>query len=800
MLNNYTRTAWRSLLKNRAFTLINVLGLAAGIAAFLFIATYVRFERSYESYNPNADNMWRITLDLYNGSEYVATDCETHPAMGSICKSKFPEVIDYARMFNLDGTRHLQVGEKKFNETGMYFADPSAFNLFAVDIIHGDPLKSWNEPWQVAVSASQAMKFYGRTEVVGEQLTIDGHLHRIAGVFKDVPPNTHLKFGILISHETIKETRPWYNDEESWNGNNEFTYLLTQPGADLESFNKKLWTVCTGELKDKLHDGKYRAETIKSIHLYSQKTFEPEVNGSAKTVSFLSIIAIFIIVIAWVNYMNLSTARAVERAKEVGIRKVMGSVKLQLIAQFLAESLIVNVVAGLIAISCVQMAVPVFQSLTGLPVVTFDSYFWVLLAALVVVGALLAGIYPAFVLSSFKPVSVLKGKFQSSSHGQLLRRSLVVFQFSTTIILIIGVSAVYRQVKHMRSVDIGADLDKTIAIRMPLLDMSDSAYNGLLNPLKTEVLRNSAVKSVTMSDAMPGIPIAEMSTTMLSAVGKKGEGEYEYYWYEVDENFVETMGMTIAAGRNFERENEYGNVLINEEAAYRLGYNKPADAVGTKITFKDWRTKEHSTIVGVVKNFYQRSPKEQHIPMVLVYGSMCKYLSAHLETNDIAGSVDALRETWAKNFPGEPFTYFFTDDRFDEQYRADVQFGEVMATFSVLTVFIACLGLFGLSSYTILQRRKEIGIRKVLGASISQVVTLLSGSYLKIILIASAVALPVAWFAIDNWLAGYTIRIDMNPAMFAFPIVLILAIALLTVSVQTIKSALINPARSLKEE
>jgi putative ABC transport system permease protein len=802
MLNNYTRTAWRSLLKNRVFTFINVLGLAAGIAAFLFITTYVRFERSYEGYNPNAGNMWRITLDLYNGSEYVATDCETHPMMGQICKDKFPEIKDYVRLFDMDGTRHIQVGDKKFNEQGMLFVDPSAFKLFAIKVVQGDPLATWNEPWQLALSESQAKKFYGRTDVIGEQLMIDGGLYKVSGVFEDVPPNTHLKFGMLMSHETIKKVRSWYNDENAWNGNNEYTYLLTEPGADLEAFNKKLYALCTGELKDKLHDGKYQAETIKSIHLYSHKTFEPEVNGNAKTVSFLSIIALFIIVIAWVNYMNLSTARAVERAKEVGIRKVMGSMKVQLVLQFLAESLIVNIIAGVIAISCVQIAIPLFQQLTGLPVITFDSSFWMILGGLIVFGSLLAGIYPAFVLSSFKPVSVLKGKFQSSSHGQLLRKSLVVFQFATTIILIIGVTSVYMQVKHLRSVDIGSNLDKTIAIRMPLLDMSDSAYASLLKPLKNEVMRNSSVTSVTMTDAMPGIPVSEMSTTMLSAVGKQasGTGEYEYYWYEVDENFVKTMGMTMAAGRDFERDAEFGNILINEEAAHRFGFNNAADAVGTKITFRDWRTKENSTVVGVVKNFYQLSPKEEHIPMVFVYNTMCKYLTAHLETTNVGGAVDDLKNIWAKNFPGEPFTYFFTDDNFDQQYRADVQFGEVMATFSVLTVIIACLGLFGLSSYTILQRRKEIGIRKVLGASISQVVTLLSGGYLKIILVSSLLALPVAWLAINNWLSGYTVRINMTLWMFVIPVILILATALVTVSFQTIRSALINPAKSLKEE
>jgi putative ABC transport system permease protein len=368
------------------------------------------------------------------------------------------------------------------------------------------------------------------------------------------------------------------------------------------------------------------------------------------------------------------------------------------------------------------------------------------------------------------------------------------------VILIIGVTTVYMQVKHMRSVDIGASLDETIAIRMPRFDLSDSAYNSMLSPLKSEVMSNPAVKSVTMADGLPGTALSEVNTTMLSRVGKEAEGQYEYYWYEFDENFVSTMKMSIVAGRDFVNQ-DYGNVLINEEAAQRFGYAKPEDAIGTQITFYDWRTKKHSTIVGVVKNFYQRSPKETHLPMMFMYNNAhCRFFTARLETKDIAATIASLKDSWGKIFPGEPFNYFFADDNFDQQYHTDVQFGNVMATFSTLAIVIACLGLFGLSSYTILQRRKEIGIRKVLGASIAQVVTLLSGSYLKIILVAALLAVPVSWLAVDNWLSGYTVRINMTVWMFAIPILLILVTALITVSFQTIRSALVNPATSLKDE
>lgn len=798
MLNNYTRTAWRSLLKNRIFTLINVFGLAAGMAAFLFITTYVRFERSYENFNPQADNVWRLTLDLYNGSEYVTTDCETHKIIGPIIKDKFPEVVDFVRMFNNDGLSEIKVADKKFWDVGSCYADPSVYNILAVDLIQGDPKRSLSEPFQVVLAESSAKKYFGTSDVVGKTLIINGDTYNVTGVFADQKPNTHFKFNVLMSHETLLSTREWYKNDD-WNGNNEFTYLLVKPGADLAGFNNKLAALCV-ELKDKLSTNRYTAEPIKRIHLHSHKTFEPEVNGDAKVVNFLAIVAIFIIVIAWVNYMNLSTARAVERAREVGVRKVMGSQKTQLVIQFLAESLIVNMISGFIAVAFVQMMMPLFQELTGLPKVSIDAYFYLLLGGLTLVGAMLAGIYPAFVLSSFKPVAVLKGKFQSSGHGQLLRRGLVTFQFATTIILIIGVSTVYRQVNHLRSVDIGTNLDQSVAVRMPQVNISDSLFASRYSVFKTEALSDPSIKSVSVSDGVPGIDINELNTSRFTLQGHDNDGRYNYYWYFVDEDFAETMGLQFAEGRDFESKSDAGNVLINETTAKLLGFAKPEEALGAQISFHDWRTNKPAVVIGVFKNFYQLSPKDEHLPMILMYRDRGSFATAHFNSNHMKASVERLRATWDRVFPGEAFNYFFVDENFDRQYRADIQFGNVMATFSVLAVIIACLGLFGLSSYTILQRRKEIGIRKVLGASITQVVTLLSGSYLKIIVTSAIFALPVGWYAVDNWLSGYKVRINMTVWMFALPILLILFTALITVSVQTIRSALVNPAKSLKEE
>ncbi len=759
----------------------------------------MRFERSYESFNSNADNVWRITLDVYNGSEYVVTDCETHAPMAPLLKSRFPEVIDYVRMYSADGLNEIKVNDAKFLESGLYFADPSVVNILDVKIIEGDPTKILNEPYQVVMSRSDAKKYFGNSEAVGQTISLEGVLFNVTGVFEDRPANTHLKFNMLLSHETLPKTRSWYTID-NWDGNNEFAYLLMKPGTDIAEFNQKLLEVCA-ELKDKLSDDKYVAQPVKDIHLYSDKTFEPEANGNAKTVSFLSVIALFIIVIAWVNYMNLATARAIERAREVGIRKVMGSLRVQLILQFLTESFIVNLVAAFIAVAMVQMAMPLFRLLTGMPEVATDNLYWMIVAGLAIVGSLLSGIYPAFVLSSFRPITVLKGKFQSSSHGQALRKILVIFQFAATIVLIIGVSVVYLQVQHLRTVDLGANLEHTVALRMPIGTMQDSLFKIKSNALKIEALRDASITSSATSSCLPGIPISEMSTSRWSIVGREKEsGQYTYYWYYIDQNYLKTLGIQLAAGRNFETDKEVGNILINETAAKLLGFANSEDAVGRQMTFYDQRVKKNSTIIGVVKDFHQRSPKEEFLPQVFAYMDDGGYFLARFSNNNPVASIDRLKESWNKVFAGEPFSYFFVDQNFDEQYHADIQFGQVMGTFSILAVMIACLGLFGLSSYTILQRRKEIGIRKVLGANVSQVVRLLSGSYMKVVLISSLLALPIAWVAVDNWLSSYTTRITLNAWMFIIPAVMILFLALITVSFQTIRSALVNPAISLKDE
>ncbi len=805
MLKNYLRIAYRTLTKNKVFSFINILGLAVGITAFLFIIQYVRFEHSYEDYNKHADNVYRITLDLYNGNEYIVTDCETYPPVGPELKEKMPEVIDYVRMYHNDGLQDVEANNQKFLEEGIYYADASALTIFSVQVIHGDKNTALNDPYKAAISISQAKKYFGRTDVVGESIKIKKHVYQVSAVIADAPDNTHLKFNTLLSHRTLNAIYPdWYNDTH-WNGNNEYTYLLMGPGTDLESFNKKLVDYAIS-VKDKIGNERFIAQPIKEIHLHSNKSFEPEVNGSAKAVSFLIIIAAFIIIIAWVNYVNLSTARAIERAREVGIRKVMGSVRLQLIFQFLSESVLVNLMAGFLAFVFYQACLPLFRELTGQPLqMNFlqDPGFWFIFIALMVVGSLLSGIYPSFVLSSFNPVSVLKGKLRSSAHGQRLRQGLVVFQFAASVILMIGMCAVYLQLHYLRSFDLGINVDQTLVVRAPLLELPDSIQRINQQNLKTELLRNPVVKSVARSESLPGLSLHEISTTSnVTRMGdEKKEGSYNYYFHEVDADYIETLGIKLLAGRNFEEGGpNVDQVIINEEAVERLGFSSPEEAVGSKITFRTRWQGEPATVIGVSQNYYQQSPKEEQIPMILLYEESVNYFSIRLNTENISESIATIKQAWDKIYPNTLFHYFFLDETYDQQYKADAQFGMVITTFSLLTIFIACLGLFGLSSFTIVQRTKEIGIRKVLGASVLQIIHLLSKEFARVILVAAVVALPVAYFAIDQWLSSYATRINLEVWMFVVPVLLILLIALGTVSTQTLKTALANPSGSLRQE
>ena len=798
MIMNCFKISLRSLLKNKVFAIINVSGLAISMAAFFMIVHYVKFERSYENFNANANDVYRITLEIYKGDEYVITDCEMYAPIGQILTQEFPEVLDFARMYSYDGYKEVRVDEKVFHEDLVYFADPSAFNIFATKVLRGNPESALSGPFQAAIAESMAIKYYGRTDIIGESIEIGKSLYKVTAVLEDTPPNTHLKVNFLLAHVTLAKL--WNYKEMEFGGNNEYTYLLMNKGVDLAAFNLKLKKL-SGDMMDKIGDDRLIADRMKDIHLYSNKSYEPEANGNAQAVYFLLIIAVFILVIAWINYINLSTARAVDRAKEVGIRKVMGSMRTQLVFQFLSEATIVCLVGATLALLIVYIGLPLFIQLTGqaLPLALFlDREFWYLTICIFISGSLVSGIYPAFVLSSFKPVAVLKGKFRSTSHGQWLRRGLVIFQFTSTVLLIVCVCTVYFQLDHLQNHKLGMNIEQILVLRSPKTE-TDSLYSANYQSFKSELLMHSSIKKVTKSGVVPGLSLQELSTTgNVFRVGqpKKDKG-YIYYINSFDEDFISTLQMKLLAGSNFkDGPSAVDQLIINEEAVYSLGFKSADEAIGSKLSFYD----QEKTIIGVLDNFYFRSPKEKHLPMVFWCDSYADYFSLRIGTERVPEVMAEVKESWRKVFSDIPFDYFFLDEKYNQQYKPDRQFGHVMAVFGALAAFIACLGLFGLSSFTIIQRTKEIGIRKVLGATAAQIAQLLSRDFVKQILIAAIIAFPLAYFAMDKWLSNYATRITMNIWIFLVPLLAVLLIAFLTVGFQTAKAANSNPVNALGSE
>lgn len=800
MFRNYLKSAVRNLLKNKMFTIVNVFGLAIGIASTLLISQYVRFERSYEEMHVNANNIFRITLDLYHGSEFIENDCETYQLLGSEFTEKMSEVKGYVRFMNWDATE-ITANEKSNYEKRIYMADPSAFDIFSYQMLEGDPKTVFDQPYKVVLTERLAMKYFGTLDVIGKTMKSENSNDplEIVGVMKDLPQNTHLKFDMLISHATVQKYYKWYA-KYPWGGNNEYTYLLMEEGTSVEKFNKKLKDYSQGN--EALEDEIVISERIQDIHLYSNKTFEPEANGSAQSVNLMVMIAIFIMIIAWVNYVNLSTARATERAKEVGIRKAVGSTKNQLVIQFVFEAFLLNIMAALVAYTMVQIATPFFKSLTGQQLffnLFMDQELWMMMIAIILLGTLMAGVYPAFVLSSFKPAYVLKGKFRNSSFGLVLRKGLIIFQFAVTVVLISVSIAMYKQIHFLMDKDLDIDIDNTVVLRSPSTELSDSLFHIGYSVFKDKLEASTDIEIVAQAEALPGANNHEVSTTdkVLRDGSDQNTGSYNYYIIQADEDYFQALGLALIAGENHRSTSNKGRVVINERAVETLGFEDAEDAIGQRINYGGDDTEE---IIGVVSNYHQRSPKEDYVPMIFYYRQSVAYFVVKLTTKNTKRSLTTISEIWEEVFDGSGMDYYFLDEQYNRQYQADQRFSEVTLVFTIVSIIIACMGLFGLSSFMLIQRTKEIGIRKVLGASIPSIVQNLSTDFIKLVALSGVIAIPIAYFLIQLLLESYAYKLPIGWELLILPFALILIISLATIIGQILKSALANPVDSLKYE
>jgi putative ABC transport system permease protein len=805
MLRNYFKTAWRNLRRQKGYAGINILGLAIGIASCLLILQYVSFELSFEDFHANKDRIYRVQQDRYDKGKLSTQWAAGAYGVGNAFKETIPEIEDYVKVVGR-GELLTEINNRTIKIKSVFYANASFFKVFTYPLISGDASTALKEPFTTALSEKTAKTIFGTADVVGKTIQFNRKRnYTITAVYKDPPVNTQLRPDILLSYVSFVQLQgPDNNPETAWTWDGCLTYLLLQKGADAKKVEAKFPPIVdkhVGELMKRFNASvTYSLQPLTGIHLYSHYISEPGVNGDGNTVYLLLGIAFFIVIIAWVNYINLATARAINRAREVGIRKAIGSQRKQLVAQFLTESALLNAFALVLGLLIVLVSIPGFNALSGQQL-SFSLFarpdFWLSLAGLFLAGVFFSGLYPAMVLSGFRPIEVLKGKMTATTGGSLLRKSLVVFQFAASLFLLIGTLAVYNQIQYMRKQSLGLNIDQTLVVYPPIVGV-DSTYMQKLTAFKQELARQSNIGNVTVSTSIPGEAVG-WNAGGIKLVGADESTQQQYRVIGVDYDYVKLYGLKIIAGRAFSK--EYGtdvrSVIYNREAAELLGFTNPADAVGKKIDF--WG--EQYTITGVVENFHQQSLREAFEPLILrLMPDASGYLSVKTTTAQSSATIAAVKKQWDAFFTGNTFDYFFLDDHFNQQYKADQRFGQVFGLFTTLAILVACMGLFGLASFTTLQRTKEIGIRKVLGASVPGILKLLYKEFAILLIVAFLVAAPIAWVTISKWLQGYAFRTSIHWTYFALPFIVIIIIALATVSFQSIKAAVANPVKALRTE
>jgi putative ABC transport system permease protein len=803
MIKNFFVTALRNLAKHKVFSFINIFGLAIGIAACLLIMQYVRYERSYDAFHQKGDRIFRLQQNRYNEGKLSTQWAAGSAGVGNAVKAAIPEIESVAKLEETGGV--VSYGNEKFRVEKIFFATDAFLPMFSYRVIQGKAAGALAEPNTAVITESTARKLFGREDALGKVISRNKKEDfKVTAIVADLPQNTHLKFDVLLSFPTlVNALGPDVETTFNWDGF--FTYVLLKEGADAKKTEAKIAQVVEEkvgkEYKERNEAVEYKLQPLKDIHLYSNYMMEAEVNGDGKAVKFLLIISIFIISIAWINYVNLSTARSLDRAREVGVRKALGSQRLQLIRQFLFESLLVNFLAVLLAFLIIVLTLPLFNSITGKNIslaLLADQKFWQTLAVIFVGGAILSGLYPAFVLSSFRPVDVLKGRLARTRHGSLLRQILVILQFTASVALMVGTYVIYKQLSFMKSQELGVNIDQTLVVRGP--NVTDSTYQQKLTAFKTELLRQPGITRIAASSEVPGGKVG-WNAGGIRLVGSDPNKSNQYRVFGVDDDFVNVYGLRVLKGRNFSK--TFGAdslaLLFNEAAVKQLGFAKPEEALNKQIDF--WG--KTYTIVGVVSNHHQQSLKEAYDTYIYQYRPESdNYYSIKLapgvtSANDVLKKVE---QEWAGFFPGNPFAYFFLDDHYAEQYKADEQFGKTFALFAILAIIVACLGLYGLASFVTTQRTKEIGIRKISGATISNILVLLTKDFLKPIFLSFAIATPVTYFLVDQWLQNYAFKTSITAWIFVLPAVMILVIAIATISTQTIKTASENPVKNLRAE
>lgn len=819
MIRNYFKIAFRSLLKRKGYSFINVLGLAIGMAVCLLIGLFIQSELSYDQWHSKGDNVYRVALERrYPGR---STSYSIIPSsIGESIQKEYPEVKESTRLFNFGGNGNffLRIGEKTFEEKRVLAADSNFFKVFTGRLIQGDSATALLRPNSVVLNESTAKKYFGSANAaMGKTfLTDDGNnaevSYMVTGICKDWPDNSHFLFDLLLSTSSFDFIR-----QPNYTGFSAHTYLLLNPGASPKALEAKISNVIrkyvSGEIERNFgmtfeqfqaegNGYRYYLQPLKKIHLISDLEAELRPNGSLTTVYIFAVIAVFILFLACINFINLSTARSVERAKEVGIRKTFGSEKKSLIGQFLIESVLVSLISIIIAFGLILLLLPLFNSVSGkeltiLSLLTPVKILILVLFALIV--GIIAGVYPAFVLSSFQPVTVLKGKFKSNKYGLALRNGLVVFQFAISVILIVSTIVVNRQMQYMLSGKLGFKKDHVIIVeRADLLNDQTKAFEN-------ELTKIPGIETVSAASALPGQQ--NFFGFTVQQLGAKesltGRGII------VDDQFDNLLGLEIKEGRFFSNEfsTDSLSMVLNEKAAAELGLK---NAIGARLSSPNagFNAPDGSpyvyTVVGIMKDFHYQSLHQKITPLVFTsttkFQNRAPFIAVRIKADNFEQAVSSIENTWKKFVQQRPFHYNFLDQTLAAQYTAEQTMQKIFSIFSVLTIFIACIGLLGLAAYTTQQRNREIGIRKVLGAGVGNIVAMLSRDFIKLVLVAALIAFPIAWFTMHKWLEDFSYRITISWWLFFAAGGAALLMALLTISFQAIKAAIANPVKSLRTE
>ncbi|MCF0061028.1 ABC transporter permease [Dyadobacter chenwenxiniae] len=793
MFRNYFKIAIRNLWKHKVFSFINIMGLTVGMSACFLIFLYVNFELSYDAFNTKADRIYRLVTDIKTPSETINAGITSWAFAPSI-KSDFPEVEAFTRVSG--GSFLVRKGDIKFQEEKTVFADSTLFQVFDFKLIKGDPKTALKDQLSIVFTEKAAKKYFGDADPVGQTLLLSGEglPAKVTGVMKDIPENSQIKGDMFVSMTTMTQR---FNKglDDQWGNFGATTYLLLAPGTAKAALENKfpafLERRAGKTMKESQMYYKLFLEPLRDVYLKS--TRDVAESGSMNNVYVFSVVAIFILLIACINFVNLTTARSVERAKEVGIRKVVGAPKMLVARQFISESILLCLIAFVFAVVLSTALIPLFNNLSGKVISTgiLDNLPFVagMFLAAILIG-ILAGIYPALVLSSFEPVVVLKGRFTTSVKGILLRKSLVTIQFAISIALIIATIVVYIQMDFMRNRDLGFSKDQMMIV--------NSQGDPKKDAFKQSLADITGVKSTAASSSVPGSGNPGAYSEIENKSGDLQIANLDLYF--VDFDYIPQFGLKMAAGRPFSR--DFGTdttqaMVMNEAAVKLFGYSSPEEAIGRR--FKQWG--REGKIVGVVKDFHFRSLQERIKPLTMrIEPGGSELVSIKIDGGNIKEAVAAVEQKWKTIMPNRPFSYYFMDEFFDRQYRSEERFEKLFFNFAILAIFISCLGLLGLASYSTMQRTKEIGVRKVMGASTGSIVGLLSKDFLKLVLIAFVIASPIAYYGMYRWLENFAYKTDIYWWIFAIAAFLSAAIAFATVSFQSIRAALMNPVKSLRSE